>query len=623
TPLDADGRALIGSDLYLGHTGAASNKLKPSGFTTIWLAFGEGIEYSNTSRIQQNVVIAMSDGQDYQGSDTAIADPPASGDYTKVEMGSASVNQPFGYCPWTVWDVMGQFDFHWGKYFGTPTTDGYWYQQDFGALGSKEDWAYGLLQAPMPVYTIGLSLETATTPADINTPDFDDTTYGGGTPPVAPLNQDGYDVYVGPEGNESGTPEFNLWRIANTSAAKYYYASSPDDLVDIFTSISMEISSGFNQTRSPDPVGTRAVHYNSDKRAVTKKVDLTDLESARLSFWHKYNILQGGNGAFLQVAYKDPTVDGDGDGDPTNDWDYRYIIPPGEYTGMLYYEETIVDDFGNLVQWCWNGLCGSGSLAWDYVDVDILPFVPEGAAADGHVYRSEVKVAFNYTQFGGGTGMGWYLDDVKLIVSRDDATAVDEFVADVWALNNSIAHSGNYSWGNIDPTDNSSMKPGVDNILMTTPIDLTNAKNAYLSAYLKFNLNVASGSPPDGFRIDISSDNGVTWSAINLGVRSSWGVSGTGTDNEDGNATDGKAYTGLPESGNVIADDYWVNASSLSRLNIDLSAWIGNQILIRFRVVNNNFPDLLYRHNNNDNYPDPGFGGFFIDDVIVYGETIF
>ena len=150
-------------------------------------------------------------------------------------------------------------------------------------------------------------------------------------------------------------------------------------------------------------------------------------------------------------------------------------------------------------------------------------------------------------------------------------------------------------WTNIDPVTGF-VKPGIDNSLITTPIDLTNARNAYLSAYFKFNFNDMEESPPDGFRVEISPDGGITWTSINLGVRTEGGVSGT------------------------AADNYWINASSLSRLNIDLSAWSGSQISVRFRMVTNNLPAILYPH-----YEDSmlGWGGFYVDDVQVYGETIF
>ncbi len=163
------------------------------------------------------------------------------------------------------------------------------------------------------------------------------------------------------------------------------------------------------------------------------------------------------------------------------------------------------------------------------------------------------------------------------------------------------------------------MKPGLDNYLMSMPVDLTNARIAFLSAYVKFNLNDDDGAPPDGFRVEITKDNGITWEGINMGVRSSWGVSGTGQDIEDG-MIDGMAYTGLCDS-DIVTDDYWVEVGTLTRVKVDLSSYSGHAIQIRFRVVTCNHPD--YEHNyHKPIIPDPNFGGFYIDDVIVMGETI-
>jgi hypothetical protein len=41
--------------------------------------------------------------------------------------------------------------------------------------------------------------------------------------------------------NESGTPEFNLWRVANTSGGKYYYSSDSTELNGIYQTILREI----------------------------------------------------------------------------------------------------------------------------------------------------------------------------------------------------------------------------------------------------------------------------------------------------------------------------------------------------------------------------------------------
>jgi len=344
---------------------------------------------------------------------------------------------------------------------------------------------------------------------------------------------------------------------------------------------------------------------NFNKTAVTQTMDLTDYESARLSFWHKYNIIPGANGGFLQVGYKTS---------PTGSWKWRYVIPANAYTGNLRSSVWVNDSFGQRIYWCWNGVSSKGTFDWDYVSVELLSFVPES-------YREEVKVKFNYTQYGGGTGYGWYIDDVRVKVSRADSDWPSNYTSlqDIWNLTTADAHSGNYSWSNVDPVTGL-MRPGIDNYLRTTPIDLTNARNAYLSAYLKFNLNTASGAPPDGFRVEVSDNGGISWVPINFGVRSAWGVSGTGNDIDDG-SIDGRAYTGLCDSGSASADDYWVEANSLSRVNVDLTSFSGNAIQIRFRVVT--CSHTSYAHDAGYAFPvGEEFFGFYLDDVQVYGETI-
>ena len=55
------------------------------------------------------------------------------------------------------------------------------------------------------------------------------------------------------------------------------------------------------------------------------------------------------------------------------------------------------------------------------------------------------------------------------------------------------AHSGTHSWWNHDLTPGNYSKGGLDNSLYTRHIDLTNARKATLSAYLKFNKNIKTG----------------------------------------------------------------------------------------------------------------------------------
>lgn len=412
------------------------------------------------------------------------------------------------------------------------------------------------------------------------------------------------------------------WDSSGVELRAYHYDFNMSTMFQCFVSNVAQDDSGNNMIASATPNpwvfttgtaggggsggGISPSGANSNKTAVTESVNLEDLESARLSFWHKYNMMPGANGGFLQIGYN-----------VTGNWVWRYLIPANAYTGNLRASVPVFDSFGQRIYWCWNGVSSGGTFEWDYVSVDILDYVPTQ-------YRDDVRVKFNYTQYGGGTGYGWYIDDVRIVVSRSDTVNPTLTSQDIWNLTDVQAHSGNHSWSNVyydSILGRDTMKPGIDNYLRTTPIDLTNAKNVYLSAYFKFNLNEDSGAPPDGFRVEVTKDGGVSWTPINFGVRSSWGVSGTGLDNDDGTA-DGKAYTGLSDSGDASADDYWVEADSLSRVNVDLSSFSGNAIQIRFRVVT--CSHLAYEHIHDDHTFPAGedFGGFYVDDVLVYGETI-
>ncbi len=332
---------------------------------------------------------------------------------------------------------------------------------------------------------------------------------------------------------------------------------------------------------------------NCNKTAVTPTFDISNTSSAYLTFWHKYNIVTGTNGAFIEVGYKDPAhADSSG-------WAWKYVIPTlGAYTGNLKIGVDREDSFGNQITWGWNGMSGGGSFTWEFVKVDLLKYVPAQ-------YRGEVRIKFNYTQYGAGTGYGWYIDDVKVVISRegDSSSNIDDNTMDVWQYVTTTDRNGQetHAWWNGDP-ETGYFRGGIDNSLETVPIDLTNAYRASLSAYFKFNINTSSGAPPDGFRVEVSLDNGVSWIAINLGVRSAWGVSGE----DNSGAT---SYTGHDAGNN------WVRANTLTRLNVDLSAFSGNVILLRFRVVTTSASS--YQHYDKDT----GWGGFYVDDVMVWGES--
>jgi hypothetical protein len=411
-----------------------------------------------------------------------------------------------------------------------------------------------------------------------------------GTPP--PKNQ--FDEYYHFEGwlSTFRTHDTAIWSHENwtggqtiTLKVSHYRAASGN------TNLGADYSWSFNiYSFASSSGGTGSTQKNTDKTAVTEPFDLSNVESATLTFWHKYSIVPGMNGAFIELGYKE---------NGGSSWKWNYIIPSqGAYTGNLNLSAHREDSDGTSIVWGWNGVSGKGTFTWEYVKVDLLSWIPENAD------RSQICIKFNYTQYGLGTGYGWYIDDVKVIVSRSDDNLPVSGDSDVWQLISTSDRNGKntHAWWNGDPTG-TYFKPGIDDSLISRPIDLTNALNAELSAYFKFNINTSSGAPPDGFRVEVSTDGGNTWVAINLGVRSAWGVSGS--DNSDDQTTTG-----------VNAGNNWVEAGTLTRLNVDLSAFRGNVILLRFRVVTTNAG--TYQHYDKDT----GWGGFYLDDVVISGESI-
>jgi len=341
-----------------------------------------------------------------------------------------------------------------------------------------------------------------------------------------------------------------------------------------------------------------------NKSVETEVIDLTDIDHVELSFFHKYNMKRGANGGVLMIGYSD---------DPAGPFTYVYTQPDQPYTGntLITAWNDLTDDLGNPMKWCWNGLSGGGTLNWDHVTVNLDDFT-------GQYIVVKLQYLFTY----GGTGYGWVIDDFKLTVSSDTGNPDKFDTIDNWELidityglgGSSHAWSGDHSWFCGDPVnEGADLKDGVDSSLYTRQIDLTNARSATLSAYFKFNINRESGRPPDGFRVEVSTDGGDTWTTLSLGVRSSWGVSGTDDDPADG-IEDKKSYTGL-DLGN-----YWVHSSSLSRLITNLNGFTGNVIILRFRIVTDNDPlhhDISHTFDAGDE-----FYGVFIDDVVIYGESL-
>ncbi len=504
----------------------------------------------------------------------------------RPEDGYPEVNYPAGR--------MGKYQITYHGY--TPWDDGRWMENGGPEYSANRK---GLLYSDIPIFTIGLGIEHFD-----NIPHWDEvTTYERPNH----LERNEYKVFVNPDDPndhtaiEAATPEYNFWRIANTSGAEYFFAPDPDDLGDIFDTIGFLLTGPQNLTSLPgtgntimstgDNELTQDVDIpNRDKWAVTPELDLRDTSEAWLTFMHKYRLIQGVNGAYIQVGYHDP---GDARSDE-NDMMWRYIKPTvGPYTGNLLLQVDLPEDsFGNIIQWCWNGKSAAGTMQWEFVRVNLLRDeyqIPEDRL-------DTVRVRFYYKQYGGGLQPGgWLIDDVSVVVSREGNLPgnIGLDTHDVWHLqNNVIGRHGETSraWWNANPRTGVFQK-GIDNRLVTSSIDLTNARTANFTADFKFNINTASGTPPDGFRVEITTDGGRNWKAINVGIRTASGISGT------------------------VATYNWTTAGELKNLNVDLSDYSGNIVQLRFRVFTNANDAYAPYEEQNDH------GGLYIDNVIVYGET--
>ncbi|MGA1822226.1 MAG: hypothetical protein ACMUIG_06845 [Thermoplasmatota archaeon] len=187
--------------------------------TPIWDTIGEATQYTLTYSTSQPVVVAFTDGSDNYNIDLPF------------EEGSEN------YCPWHDWGTTKTYTTHIGKYYwdlGPFGADNYWIHNTLPPNGQTRD---GLLHAPLPIYTIGLGLEHHDPP---NKPERTSE------PPNQWRDNNAY--YSG--GQESGTTEYNLWRIATTSAGgSYHYAPEPEELAAIFRDISDSIFSTDNPAK--------------------------------------------------------------------------------------------------------------------------------------------------------------------------------------------------------------------------------------------------------------------------------------------------------------------------------------------------------------------------------------
>ena len=584
TQLTESGRAYINSQI---------DSMTPKAITQIWDMSGAGISYAYYGHAAGHVpaVVILSDGVDRLGDDSEPPEPDDNNDLNTLERGSNR------WCPWHSFGQVVTYTSHFGKYGGDASSYGFWYTVTFPSPTTRN----GLLNAPLPVFTIGLNLEHHSPPNSPST----------STKP-AEKSVNTYAYYTG--GAESGTVEYNLWRMATTSqGGKYFYSPDENSLLSVFNTVAYELKKLQTLTRSSGagtPTdseqysrgGTRAPACvePGDRYIITEEFSLLGANSARLVYFQKYQMDVGSNGGVVLV----------GTSDDGTEWRYRYVIPQGQYSGNLDLESYRYDDYGREMRWVYNGVSAGGRYDWERVTVDLTPF--RG--------KSHVKIMFLYLAVTWGVGEGWFIDDVEVRISRSDAQPPTSTIADQWYLaeDEVIAHSGSHFWSFVDPTYG--LKPGADAALYLRPVDLTSAKWARLTFYVRFNINSNSGFPPDCLRVEISTDNWKSFRTLHNGVRIGWGVTGTEGDLSDGIA-DGKSYTGIPDDGLTAEEaNYWVSSETLTRFQGDLTAYRGKTVHIRFRVVTNGYP--LVGPKPYDHYEDPDlFKGVYLDDIVISGAS--
>jgi hypothetical protein len=387
----------------------------------------------------------------------------------------------------------------------------------------------------------------------------------------------------------------------------YFYAPDSADLMEIFQKIIEEvINASTNHTRIIDDYEVQStgtdinlVVDQRDKYIQTAPISLDGADSAKLSFWHKFNLIPAGNGAFILIGVEDPIGSGN--------YKFRYVNPSPPYNDNPNIDVTRYDDYGNKISYVWNGKSAGGEFKWQRNTVDLTNFIP------GNIYNPEgakIIVRFQYFYFkAGGNNGGWWIDDIELKVSRNTATEITTRTKDMWTIIEGIdgeTHSPRKTFYHPFGIVNGN-RVSVDNSFYIR-VDLSNVRDAKLVAYIRFNINDDTGTPPCGFRIEVSSDNGESWIPMTTGDRSGFGVSGT-----DYSAQ--KTYTGVTDTPtNPEESYYWVRTTTLKMMNCDLTPFVGTGIIIRFRVFINDIQGYIPYQD------DTKFKGLYVDDIAITGN---
>jgi hypothetical protein len=222
----------------------------PNCWTTIWDAIGKGIQYAINSRRTDAVpvVIAMTDGDDFgsgngreHGSETYCpgAFNGATGQ-TWVVSGGNIWNSPQRSYP----SIQREID---TNPFNALTT------VTFGST-SPESTRTGLINATIPVFTIGLSIS----------PQGSNSSALNYLPPTA--------------SSYKYTTEFDLFSIANTSVTgRYYFAPNSNQLTTIYNNVSQVIQKyGVETLGLKQPHGIASVQADFSSIGISLKVNMFD-----------------------------------------------------------------------------------------------------------------------------------------------------------------------------------------------------------------------------------------------------------------------------------------------------------------------------------------------------------
>ena len=418
----------------------------------------------------------------------------------------------------------------------------------------------------------------------------------------------------------SGTAQSPLLQgVTGTADGGAYYATNGDmsRLPAIFYEIALILLGGV-QTLTPgenhadltidDPgIGVTGLRFRH-KWLVTPEISLAGYSKARMTFWQRYKMIPGQNGGLVQVGVRpDDCPDGQGQcpsgvyGRYNDGIHWEYIMPITPYNSNLnisqvtdesnatYQDPNYLKDCdGKEMLYAWSGTSTHGTFGWEFVDVDLGRYV-------GH----SIRVNLSMFQFSAGTGNGWWIDDLVITGTRAEGSPVSP-VKDQWVyICGTFAGRTTCVWRNQDTGNTNLLKGGLDNYLLSSPIDLTKAKTAYLDFDVMYNVNSKAGLPPDSLRVEISDDGGLVWKPVNLGIRIDPGVSGGG---------------GTPA---------WISSTSLTRYERNISGWAGKVVTIRFRVVTTTESGYAHRDASSTCTTSTAWcGGIWLDNIRISGDSV-